>query len=74
MTHHYHHLLQHKHDQRERLKRVEEDRLVRLVSHPSVQLQPVAELSSFISRWWYARWNTSEKHQPSNNKLVVPET
>jgi hypothetical protein len=73
MLHPYKHQLLHKSDSRERLKQAENDRLVRLVSHPTTQLQSTVELSGLISKWWSERWNNLRVNQRTASKIVIPE-
>ena len=74
MLHPYKHQLLHNNDQRERLKQVENERLVQLISHPNTQMQVTVELSGLISKWWDRRWHVVRENRHAEGKFVLPET
>lgn len=73
MLHPYKHQLLHKNDLRERLKQVEHDRLVQLVSLQPSQTQLAIRLSKIIRIWWTKRWNILKENRIAGGKIVMPK-
>ena len=65
------HVLLHKDQHRERMKQVEDERLVQLVS-PAIQMQAIMELSWLISKWWTQRWRMTEENRLVKGEIVTP--
>ena len=65
------HVLLHKNQHRERMKQVEDERLVQLVS-PAIQMQAMMELSCLISKWWTRRHQMPSENHVVEGKVVMP--
>lgn len=65
-------ILLHKYQQVDRMKQVEENRLLQNVEQPSNQLPNLSVLSRLISNWWSERHQTRKETPLVNGKIVMP--
>lgn len=65
-------ILLHKYQQVDRMKQVEQDRLVDLISQPSTLLPSIQELSRLMSDWWTRRYQTRKETHLVEGKIVMP--
>jgi hypothetical protein len=65
-------ILLHKYQQVDRMKQVEENRLIELIKQPSNQLPSLSQLSSSISNWWAERQQTRKQPPLVEGKIVMP--
>jgi len=65
-------ILLHKYQQVDRMKQVEENRLLQHVEQPSIQLLSLSQLSRFISSWRTERRQRRKETRLVEGKIVMP--
>ena len=65
-------ILLHKYQQVDRMKQIEENRLLQLVNRPWIQLPSLSQVSKFISSWRTERRQTQKETHLVEGKIVMP--
>jgi len=73
MLHPYTHVMLHKNEHLERVKLVEHQRLVQLVSRRPRIFRSQLRFWDFISNWWTNRLQLAKEERLGKRKIVMPE-